>query len=304
MGTRQAANQWTVAPRPPYNPPMTAIAFTKMHGLGNDFAVIDARRHRLELTAEQARALADRHTGIGCDQVITMLAPEGGDHENAGTDVFMRIQNADGGEVDACGNATRCVAALLMAEDARDSLYIGTKAGRLAAEAMAGGLVAVDMGKPRLDWRDIPLSQPEDTLHLELSEGPLTDPVAIGMGNPHCVFFVPDAEAVDIAALGPVLEHHSLFPERANIGVAQVIDRKTIRLRVWERGAGLTLACGTGACAAAVAAMRRELTGRTVEMRLDGGVLRIEWRADDHVMMTGPAAISFSGSFDRSLLGA
>ena len=282
---------------------MTAIAFTKMHGLGNDFAVIDARRHRLDLTAEQARAIADRHTGIGCDQVITMLAPENGDHKNSGADVFMRIQNADGGEVDACGNATRCVAALLMAEEARDSLHIATGAGLLAAEATQGGLIAVDMGTPRLDWREVPLSQPEDTLHLELSEGPLTDPVALSMGNPHCVFFIPDVEAVDIAALGPILEHHALFPERANIGVAQVIDTKTIRLRVWERGAGLTLACGTGACAAAVAAARRELTGRNVEMRLDGGTLHIEWRADDHVMMTGPAAVSFAGSFDDSVLG-
>lgn len=279
---------------------MSSIPFTKMHGLGNDFVVIDARHRRLDLTAAQARALADRHTGIGCDQVIEVERANG----TTGGDVFMRIWNADGGEVDACGNATRCVAALMMAEDARDSVRIATSAGVLAAESLDDGLIAVDMGKPRLDWREIPLAQPEDTLHLELSEGSLRDPAAVGMGNPHCVFFVDDVDAVDIPAVGPKLEHHTLFPERANIGFAQVIDRGTVRLRVWERGAGLTLACGTGACAAAVAASRRELTGRSVEMRLDGGTLRIDWRPSDHVLMIGPAAIAFTGSFDESLMRA
>jgi diaminopimelate epimerase len=273
-----------------------------MHGLGNDFVVIDNRQHHFALTSDGARRLAHRHTGIGCDQVIEIEEP--GDRAEA--DIFMRIWNADGSEVDACGNATRCVASLLMAEGARQSLTIATGAGLLAAEAKADGLVAVDMGKPRLDWRDVPLSQAgsqaEDTLHLDLSEGPLSDPVAVSMGNPHCVFFVADAEAIDIERHGPLLEHHPLFPERANIGVAQVIDRGTIRLRVWERGAGLTLACGTGACAAAVAAARRGLTGRSVEMRLDGGILNIDWRENDHVTMTGPAAVSYTGIFDDSLV--
>lgn len=277
-----------------------------MHGLGNDFVVIDNRRHQFVLTSDGARRLADRHTGIGCDQVIEIEQPG----EPAEADIFMRIWNADGSEVDACGNATRCVASLLMAEGSRETLTIATGAGLLTAEARADGLVAIDMGAPRLDWRDIPLSeagsqagsQAADTLHLDLTEGPLSDPVAVSMGNPHCVFFVADAEAVDIERHGPVLEHHALFPERANIGIAQVIDRSTIRLRVWERGAGLTLACGTGACAAAIAASRRGLTGRVVEMRLDGGILNIEWRDDDHVIMTGPAAISYTGIFDDSLV--
>jgi diaminopimelate epimerase len=276
---------------------MTSIPFTKMHGLGNDFVVIDARKRPLALAPDQARAIAARHTGVGCDQIILMEAPP-----DAAADIFMRIHNADGGEVGACGNATRCVAALLMAEEGRDSVRIATASGVLAAEGLAGGMVAVDMGRPSFEWRDIPLSQPEDTLHLELASGPLRDPAAVSMGNPHCVFFVDDAETAPIAALGPALEHHSLFPERANIGVAQVIDKGTIRLRVWERGAGLTMACGTGACAAAVAAHRRGLTGRRVETRLDGGALTIEWRGDDHVMMIGPVAVSFTGTFGEGLL--
>jgi diaminopimelate epimerase len=277
---------------------MTATAFTKMHGLGNDFVVIDKRQHQFALTSDGARRLADRHTGIGCDQVIEIGEPG----KRAEADIFMRVWNADGSEVDACGNATRCVASLLMAEGTRKSLTIATGAGMLAAEAREDGIVAVDMGKPSLDWQDIPLSEAANTLHLNLSEGQLSDPVAVSMGNPHCVFFVVDAEAVDIERHGPVLEHHELFPERANIGIAQVIDRSTIRLRVWERGTGLTLACGTGACAAAIAASRRSLTGRSVEMRLDGGILNIDTRDDDHVIMTGPAAISYTGNFDDSLV--
>jgi len=276
---------------------MTRYAFTKMHGLGNDFVVIDARAHPLALDEARARAIARRQTGIGCDQVIVMEpAPDGA------ADLFMRIRNADGSEVAACGNATRCVAALVMMEEGRDSLRIRTHAGLLEAEGLDGGMVAVDMGRPRLEWRDIPLSAPEDTLHLELSAGPLSDPVAVSMGNPHCVFFVDDAEAVDLAGLGPGLEHHRLFPERANIGVAQMLGRDAIRLRVWERGAGITLACGTGACAALVAAHRRGLAERKAIIELDGGRLAIDWRADDHVLMTGPAAISFSGSFDDGVL--
>jgi len=276
---------------------MTAIPFTKMHGLGNDFVVIDLRGHRVAIGETAARAIADRHTGVGCDQLILIEKPA-----RNGADAFMRIRNADGGEVGACGNATRCVAALLMAEGGRDSVRIETAAGILEAEALDDGTVAVDMGVPGFDWRDIPLAEPQDTLHLALGAGPLEDPVAVSMGNPHAVFFVPDAEAVDLAALGPGLEHHRLFPERANIGVAQVIDRSTIRLRVWERGAGITLACGTGACAAAVAAIRRGLCDRNIAIRLDGGRLDIEWRGDDHVLMTGPVAVSFTGAFDEGLI--
>ncbi|MEE8445981.1 MAG: diaminopimelate epimerase [Alphaproteobacteria bacterium] len=276
---------------------MTRIAFTKMHGLGNDFVVIDARAKGLALDARGARAIAARHTGIGCDQVIVMEPAANGE-----ADLFMRIRNADGGEVAACGNATRCVAALVMGQDGRDRLRIQTEAGLLEAEGLEGGLIAVDMGRPGLDWRDIPLAGPQDTLHLDISAGALCDPTAVGMGNPHCVFFVDDADAPDLAVLGPGLEHHQAFPERANIGIAQIQGQGAIRLRVWERGAGITQACGTGACAALVAAHRRGLTGRAATVELDGGRLAIDWRDDDHVVMTGPAAVSFSGSFDAGVL--
>lgn len=277
---------------------MADVPFTKMHGLGNDFVVIDARYHPVTLSPAAVRVIAARRTGVGCDQLIVMEPEENGTN----ADVFMRIHNADGGEVDACGNATRCVAALLMKEGAGDGVRIRTGAGILVAAAAESGSVTVDMGRPGLAWQDIPLAHASDTLHLDLAAGPLADPAAVSMGNPHCVFFVDDADSIPMEKLGPQLEHHGLFPERANIGVAQVIDETTIRLRVWERGAGLTLACGTGACAAVVSAHRRGLTARRVETRLDGGALVIEWRDDDHVAMTGPAAISFTGTLPAELL--
>ena len=269
---------------------MSQIPFIKMHGLGNDFVVIDARLRAVTLYADSVRAIANRRTGVGCDQLIEIEAPQA-----KGADAFMRIWNADGGEVAACGNASRCVAALLMGETHRSSVVLETKAGLLAAEAKGAGRIAVDMGAPGLEWREIPLARAMDTLHLDLARGPLKDPVGVSMGNPHAVFFVADAEAVDLATLGPSLEHDPLFPERAKIGVAQVLDRARIRLRVWERGAGLTLACGTGACAALVAAVRRGLSERHATLLLDGGPLEIEWRADGHVMMAGPVATSFTG---------
>jgi diaminopimelate epimerase len=278
---------------------MGTIPFTKMHGLGNDFVVIDARRHGLSLTPGQARAIARRHTGVGCDQIVVIERPAG-----TRAQAFMRIRNADGGEVGACGNAARCVAALLMAEASRDAVRIETAGGLLEAARLDDGRVTVDMGRPRTGWEEIPLAGPQDTLRLDLSLEGLSGPVATGMGNPHATFFVADAEAVDLARLGPVLEHDPLFPERCNIGVAQIVGEDAIRLRVWERGAGITLACGTGACAAAVAAHRRGLTGRRATLHLDGGVLEIDWRADGHVMMTGPAAVSFTGEIDTGLLDA
>jgi diaminopimelate epimerase len=269
---------------------MRDIAFLKMHGLGNDFVVIDARKHAVALDEAAARRIADRHRGVGCDQVI-VIEPA----KNGHADAFMRIRNADGGEVSSCGNATRCVAALLMRESGRDRARLETRAGVLEAAAK-GAAVAVDMGTPKFEWRDIPLAEAQDTLHLNLSAGPLKDPCAVSMGNPHAVFFVPDADAIDVAALGPGLEHHKLFPERANIGVAQVLAPDRIRLRVWERGAGLTLACGTGACAALVAANRRGLTQRRATLVLDGGELDIEWQDDGHVIMSGPVATAFTGT--------
>ncbi len=273
-----------------------AISFRKMHGLGNDFVVIDARARPLSLDAGLARRIADRRTGIGCDQLIVIEPATAGL-----ADAFMRIRNADGGEVEACGNATRCVASLLMAEKGQDHVVIETVVGLLDAEAAAGGRIAVDMGPAQLDWRDIPIAEAIDTLHLGIALGQLSDPVGVGMGNPHAVFFVPDADAVDLAALGPPLEHHKMFPARANIEVAQVLSPTRIRMRVWERGAGITRACGTGACATLVAAARRGLTERKASVVLDGGELEIEWMRDGHVMMTGPVATSFTGTLDAQL---
>lgn len=269
---------------------MSGIAFTKMHGLGNDFVIIDTRAAPLALDEARARAIADRRTGVGCDQLILIEPATGSD-----SDIFMRIHNADGGEVAACGNATRCVASLLMTETGRDEVRIDTDGGILIASDGGGAMVTVDMGPPRLDWQEIPLAQETDTLALDLTSGPLSGPTAVSMGNPHAVFFVDDADSVPLDELGPGLEHHAMFPERANIGVAQVISDARLRLRVWERGAGITQACGTGACAAVVAANRRGLAGRRVETLLDGGALMIEWRTDGHVTMTGPVATAFTG---------
>lgn len=276
---------------------MSSLHFTKMHGLGNDFVILDGRRDAVALDAGRARAIADRHTGIGCDQVILIGPPE-----DAKADAFMRIHNADGGEVAACGNATRCVASLLMAETGRDSVRIQTLADMLNAQSTGDAQVTVDMGVPGLAWNEIPLAREQDILRLDIGAGSLNQPVAVSMGNPHAVFFVDDVEAIDLADLGPQLEHDPIFPERANIGVAQLTGDNQLRLRVWERGAGITLACGTGACAAAVAAHRRGLTGRTVTIALDGGRLEIDWRGDDHVMMTGPVATSFTGELDLAAL--
>ncbi len=276
---------------------MQERTFIKMHGLGNDFVVIDARAEPFALGDPEARAIADRRTGVGCDQLIVMEPPVGD-----GADVFMRIRNADGGEVEACGNATRCVAALIMAERDAESCTVETSAGLLAARSLGAARVAVDMGEVRLGWREIPLAREMDTLNLDLAADGLAEPVAVNIGNPHAVFFVEDAEAVDLARLGPRLEHDPLFPQRANIGVAQVSGADRLRVRVWERGVGLTRACGTGACAAAAAAHRRGLTGREVEVTLDGGPLAIQWRDDGHVVMTGPVATSFRGVLNGALL--
>lgn len=284
---------------------MTTRPFIKMHGLGNDFVVVDATEAPFPITSEAVRALADRRTGIGFDQLIVIEPPT----ENIAA-AFMRIFNADGGEVDACGNATRCVARLLFARHQTDKAIIETATGLLNAwwaNHDAGPVadtspvdVAVDMGPAMTDWSEIPVAVECDTAHLPLSMGGLSDPVGVSMGNPHAVFFVDAVAAVPIMELGPMLEHDPLFPERANIGVAEVRDRRTIRLRVWERGVGLTRACGTGACAAAVAANRRGLTDREVTVVVDGGTLDIVWRDDGHVIMTGPAAIAFHGSFDTA----
>lgn len=276
---------------------MDPVPFLKMHGLGNDFVVLDARQRRLAPTAGQVRALADRRTGVGFDQCIVVEPPR-----NGAADAFMRIRNADGGEVEACGNAARCVARLLMDEGGRDRVRIETVAGMLAAWAADDGLVAVDMGPAQTDWQAIPLAHACDPAHLDMAAGPLTDGCAVNMGNPHAVFFVADVASVDLESVGPELEHHPLFPNRANIEAAQATAADRLRLRVWERGVGVTRACGSGACAAAVAAHLRGLTGRTVTVDLDGGTLGIVWREDGHVELTGPAATSFTGRLDPAWL--
>jgi diaminopimelate epimerase len=283
----------------------TAIALRKMNGLGNDFAVLDARPRTLTLSVEQARAIADRESGVGCDQVIAI------EPSPAGADAFMRIWNHDGGEVEACGNAMRCVASVLAGELGRPKISIQTGAGTLSANLNGDGSVTVDMGVPKLNWDEIPLAEEfHDTRSIELQVGPIDDPVlhtpsVVNVGNPHCIFWVDDPDAHDLARIGPVLEHHPLFPERANISLAQVTSPDAITLRVWERGVGLTRACGTAACAVVVAAVRKKLTGRKVTVTLPGGPLQLEWReADDHILMTGPSELEYEGTLDASLLNA
>ena len=269
------------------------IPFRKMHGLGNDFIVVDARPAPLPLSPTRVAALSDRHRGIGCDQFITLETPE------AGADVFMRIHNPDGSEAEACGNATRCVAWLLMAETGRDHVVVRTVRGDLPCERLAGGTIRADMGPPSLAWQEVPLAEAMDTTHLPIDLGAVADPAACSMGNPHATFFVETLEGLDWQALGPLAEHHPLLPQRANIGFAEVVSPEHIRLAIWERGAGPTLACGSGACATLVNAHRRGLAGRRARIDLPGGPLELEWRlSDNHVLMGGPVATAFLGQFD------
>lgn len=276
---------------------MRECDFLKMHGAGNDFVVLDRRGGKPVPSAAQARAIADRHRGIGCDQIVIFR-----DSETGIADGGLMFLNADGSESGACGNGTRCAADWLMRERQTDHIALETPAGVLDCARGADGLVGVDMGPARLGWREIPLAEDRDTLHLGIGEGPVKDPVGVSMGNPHAVFFVPNVDDVPIAAIGPKLERHRLFPERANIGFAQVRDPRTIRLRVWERGAGLTLACGSGACAALVAAVRRGLTERKAALILDGGTLSVEWLESGRVLMTGPTAEVCAGTLAPAFL--
>ena len=265
------------------------LSFLKMHGAGNDFVVLDGRVTPVQLSAATVRHIADRRLGVGCDQLVIIEPDEGG------ADAFMRILNADGTESGACGNATRCVAALLAEESGARMVTIRTISGLLRAEILGPGLVEVDMGAPLLDWSEIPLAMPADTLHLPLALGPVSDPAACSMGNPHATFFVDEFEHLKIELIGPKLETHRLFPERANIGFARIDSFSRIKLRVWERGAGLTLACGSGACAALVNAHRRGLTGRQAVVEMDGGELLITWTVNGRVLMRGPAETAFTG---------
>jgi diaminopimelate epimerase len=274
------------------------IGFRKMNGLGNDFVVLDARMRALTLTPAAVQAIADRKEGIGCDQLI-VLEP------SARADVFMRIWNADGGEVGACGNAARCVAALIAGENNNPQVRIETESGVLGAQVNKDGSVTIDMGAPRFSWEQIPLAASvPDTQQVKIEGASGLPPAAmVNVGNPHCVFFVDDIAAYDLTALGPALEHHPLFPERANISLAKVAGPDHLQVRTWERGAGLTRACGTAACASAVAAARRDLVGRKVRVTLPGGDLLIEWReGDGHILMTGPYALDYEGTLPADLL--
>jgi diaminopimelate epimerase len=275
---------------------MGGLPFRKMHGLGNDFVVLDARARPLSLSESQVQAIANRRTGVGFDQLL-IIEPAQKDG-----DAFMTVRNADGGVVSSCGNGARCVADLMMADTGKDAVILETLAGPVAASHGENGQVAVNMGPAKLDWQDIPLAMEENTGHLDIVVGSLSNPVAVSMGNPHVVFFVKDVEAVDLARLGPMIETHALFPNRTNVEVVEVLDRSHMRMRVWERGVGVTQACGTGACAVGVAGVRRNLTDREVTVTLDNGDLHIEWREDGHVIMTGPVSYSYDGVIDGSLL--
>lgn len=264
------------------------VPFLKMHGLGNDFVVLDARAKPLPLPAEAIRWVGDRHRGVGFDQLITLEPAEG-------ADVFFRFHNSDGTEAGACGNGTRCAASLILAETGRERISIRTIAGLLAAERLADGIIRVDMGPPRLGWRDVPLAREMDSLHVPMQGDGVSDAACCSMGNPHANFFVADLDALAIPRIGPLLEHDPLLPDRANIGFVQMLARDHMRLIVWERGAGLTLACGSGACAALVNARRRGLADARCTVSLPGGDLVIEQREDGHVLMSGPVATSFKG---------
>jgi len=274
------------------------VPFRKMHGLGNDFVVFDARERAVVLSPERARRLADRHFGIGCDTVV-VAAPG-----SAAADARLIFYNADGGEIESCGNATRCIARLLMDERGLTRVKLDTKGGLLTCEDAGEGLVLADMGPPGLAWNEIPLAQEVATDKFALPlDGMSVTASAVSMGNPHCVLFVEDAAKAPVTSLGPRIETHPFFPKKVNVEFAQVKDRQTIRMRVWERGIGVTLACGTGACATLVAAVRRGLTDRKVAVELDGGTLLVDWRESiGHVLMTGPAKTVFTGEVDLDSL--
>jgi len=280
---------------------MTTTPFRKMNGLGNDFVVLDARAQKISVSARAAQRIADRTSGIGCDTVV-VLEPSNR------AELMMRFFNADGSESASCGNASRCIAWLIAKESGVTEPQLETKAGVLKTKVHADGSVTVDMGRPKFRWDEIPLSEPfHDTRQIELQIGPIDKPVlhspsVVNVGNPHCIFWVDDVNAYRLDRFGPILENHPRFPERANISLAQITSPTSMILRVWERGVGLTKACGTGACAATVCAARKNLTDRAVTVSLPGGKLAVDWRADDHMWMTGPVALDFEGALDPAML--
>ena len=285
----------------PYKAAMTR--FLKMHGLGNDFAVFDARKASLVLDKAMVRAIADRRRGIGCDTVVVI------ENDNSGADALMRFYNADGSEAETCGNASRCIAKLLSEESGKPEIRLASAGGLLECRRQ-GDLITVDYGPPQLDWREIPMAQAVDTQSFDLpvagfAEKTLQEAAAVATGNPHLILFVENAANAPVDTLGPAIERHPWFPARTNVEFVERRSENAIRMRVWERGVGMTHACGTGALASVVAAHRRGLTGRKVEVELDGGLLDVEWREkDDHVLMTGPASLSFEGEVDLAKLGS
>ena len=285
---------------------MSALAnhpFVKMNGLGNEIVVVDMRGEKAAISAPEARAAA-QPAGAPYDQLMALHAPR-----TPGTDAYVRIYNNDGSEAGACGNGMRCVAELIFKETGKRALTFETEAGLLSCWQGDAPLIStVDMGKPRFAWNEIPLAEEfRDTRAIELQIGPIDKPIlhspsAVSMGNPHAIFWVDDVDAYDLGKIGPLLENHPMFPKRANISLARVVSREHMIVRTWERGAGLTKACGSAACAAAVAAARLGRTGRTVTVTLPGGDLLIEWRErDDHVLMTGPVEYEYEGRFDPAL---
>ncbi len=279
-----------------------SLAFRKMNGLGNDFVVLDARKTPLAVSEAQARAIADRTTGIGCDQLIVL-------ENSTRAEVRMRIWNAEGGEVESCGNASRCIADLLFDEQHTTTASIETKGGMLVAKKAGPLLVTIDQGKPKFDWKDIPLSEPfADTRHIELQYGPIDRPLihspsVVNVGNPHCIFWVDDLDVVDLGRAGPMLENHPMFPERANVSFAKVVARDHVILKVWERGAGLTKACGTAACATMATGFRLKLIDAKCRVTLPGGDLFMAVNEENgHVIMTGPVEYEFDGVLPEGML--
>lgn len=280
-----------VISRPMATESTDSLPFMKMHGLGNDFVVVDARAQPNPITPALAQGIGHRQFGVGFDQLAVITQGAG--------DAHLTFYNADGSLAGACGNATRCIARFLMEESGKTSLHLTSERGDLLAEDQGAGVTAINMGQPQLNWDDVPLVRAMDTLYLPIDGAP----TATGMGNPHCTFFVKDVEAEDLHTLGPEIEHHALYPMRTNVQIAQVIGPDHIRMRVWERGVGVTLASGSSSCATAVAAARRGLTGRAVRIDLDGGTLRIDWR-DDGVWMIGPTAHVFTGTLTADFLAS
>ncbi len=269
--------------------------FTKMHGLGNDFVVMDLREQSFLLNSATIQHLSDRRFGIGCDQFIVLQKPQ-----NQNADIHMRIFNADGGEVKACGNATRCLGSYLQKQTARDEHLIETAAGSLRTQVLPNGEVSVDMGTPSMKWQEIPLIQETDTLFMPIDVPGLEAPAAVSMGNPHLIFFVKTIMDIPLERFGKELTHHPLFSEGTNVEIVEIVSRNAIRMRVWERGTGITLSCATGACASVVAGVKRGLLDPQVIVHLDGGDLNILY--DNTVIMSGPVSLSFEGQFEAALL--